>query len=187
MAKVGKRSRAERKRSKAAKKGWETRRKNAERATYQAQAARADRKDPYSRAVQDQSMRTMMTQAGLKVPKRISHAKLLERFLDFVGQQRIEARDRIALAEAGRARAEEQILKQEKLLPIVANRAIKETVIRMHEIGAIPEGWEDDDYHIIRSRMSMAAQVGDPSEEAERLADEYNMQPREIFTIWLSP
>lgn len=182
MAKVGKR-----KRSQAAKKGWETRRKNAERANMQAQAKRADRRDPLSRAVQDQSMRDLMVQAGLKVPKRISHAKLLERFLDFVGQQRLEARDRIAIAEAGRARAEEEIRKQEKMLPMVANRAIKETVQRMHELGQVPEGWEDDEYHIIRSRMSMAAQFGDTMEEAERLGDEYNMHPREVFTVWLSP
>jgi acyl-homoserine lactone acylase PvdQ len=176
--------RGKRSRSIAAKKGWETRRKNAELSALREKDARAIRRDPLSRAINKETMRTLLTQAGLKIAKRTSYKRMNEIWLDFLGHQKMELAD----ARAKTARAEQEVKKIEEMMPLIANQAIKETVIRLHEkMGEPPEGWEDDDYHVIRSRMSMASTYGDPSIEAERLANEYNLSPREIFTIWLSP
>lgn len=178
-------------RSAAARKGWATRRRREKLSSLRQQAARADRKDPISRVVSKEAMRSLLTSAGLKIPKRTSYKRMEEIWLDFLGQQRMEvktAKEHAARQEARALRAEQQTRNVEDMMPLVANKAIKETLVRLHEkLGDAPEGWVDDDYHVIRSRMSMAAQVGDPSEEAERLGAEFELHPREIFTIWLSP
>lgn len=178
-------------RSAAARKGWVTRRKREKLSSLRHQAAKADRKDPISRVVSKEAMRSLLTSAGLKIPKRISYKRMEEIWLDFLGHQKMEvkaAKDLAARQEARALRAEAQTRTVEEMMPLVANKAIKETLVRLHEkLGDAPEGWVDDDYHVIRSRMSMAAQFGDPSEEAERLGSEFELSPREIFTIWLSP
>jgi len=177
------------KRSEAAKKGWATRRRNDPilAARFDAEllkkkAARARRRDPETRAIETAAIRSMLTKAGIKVPKRIGKTKLIELMKDVLGQSK--------MFEAEAQRERQQRMKAEAAFPIVAQRAIQETLTLMHEKRGEtepPEGWVEDDYQIIRTRMSMAAEFGDPSEEAERLADQFEMSPREVFTIWLSP
>lgn len=49
------------------------------------------------------------------------------------------------------------------------------------------EHMEADDESVIRARLFAAEQNGTFDEELTRLAEEYDMTEREIYTIWVSP
>ena len=49
------------------------------------------------------------------------------------------------------------------------------------------EHMEDDDESVIRARLFAAEQNGTFDEELTRLAEEFNMTEREVYSIWISP
>jgi hypothetical protein len=51
-------------------------------------------------------------------------------------------------------------------------------------INEAPPGFVETDFSIIRARMDMADISGDPEMEAAELAEEFNYDTREIYTIW---
>lgn len=51
-------------------------------------------------------------------------------------------------------------------------------------INEAPPGFVETDFSKIRARMDMADYSGDPETEAGELADEFNYEIRDIYTIW---
>lgn len=107
-------------------------------------------------------------------------------------------REALALIKLGKARQ----LQADPTLEIVQQTRVYQFVNKLR--GAMPtpeqqafideqirefaeEHMEADDESVIRARLFAAEEAGRFEEEVSRLADEFNMSEREIYTLWVSP
>lgn len=164
-------------------------------------------------AVADGNMANVLMTKYTKKPRKVKRKKAKPRIRK---KKALTKKQRARAAKKGwktRKRNEREMLKLIKLgkeRNLVANPALQIVQIaRVYQFvdklkGALPgekeqlwideqirefahEHMEDDDESVIRARLFAAEQNGTFDEELTRLAEEFDMSEREVYTIWISP
>lgn len=152
---------SKRKRSAAAKKGWQTRRQNDPVLAQQYQEKQLKKKAVKARRKRTVQEKMVEKEVKRRLPKKMFSQEEVDKLFS------------------------EYKIKTDIEYESIRSKLVSDTL--RAAIDSAPADFVYDDYQIIRSRMSLADMSGDPNAEAEKLADEFNMDTREIFTIWLSP